>query len=50
MKAIQVSATGGPEVLEYVDVETPTPDAGQALVRIESIGVIYIDVYHRTGL
>ena len=50
MKAIRVSRTGGPEVLESVDVDTPKPDAGQALVRIEAIGVNFIDVYHRTGL
>jgi NADPH2:quinone reductase len=50
MKAIRVSRTGGPEVLEYVDVETPRAEAGQALVRIEAVGVNFIDVYHRTGL
>src|ERR1700686_3023033 len=50
MKAIRVSQTGGREVLQYVDVETPKPGAGEALVRIEAIGVNFIDVYHRTGL
>jgi NADPH:quinone reductase len=50
MKAIQVRATGGPEALEYVDVPKPEPRAGEVLVRIEAIGVNYIDVYHRTGL
>jgi NADPH2:quinone reductase len=50
MKAIRVTRTGGPEVLEYVDVESPRLAAGQALVRLEAIGVNFIDVYHRTGL
>jgi NADPH2:quinone reductase len=50
MKAIRVRQTGGPEALEYVDVETPSAGRGQALVRIEAIGVNFIDVYHRTGL
>src|SRR5512141_2425999 len=50
MKAIRVSATGGPEALEYVDVDTPKPSGGQALVRLEAIGVNFVDVYHRTGL
>lgn len=50
MKAIRVSQTGGPEVLQYVDIETPRPAAGEALVRLEAIGVNFIDVYHRTGL
>src|SRR5258706_7366311 len=50
MKAIRVRQTGGAEALEYIDVERPAPGAGQALVRIEAIGVNFIDVYHRTGL
>src|SRR3954469_4699153 len=50
MKAIRISQTGGREVLQYVDIATPTPGAGEALVRLEAIGVNFIDVYHRTGL
>src|SRR5580765_930327 len=50
MHAIQVKRTGGPEVLEYVEVEEPKPKNGEVLVRLESIGVNFIDVYHRTGL
>src|SRR5438876_6768493 len=50
MKAILVLQTGGPEALQYVDVDTPRPGAGQVLVRLEAIGVNFIDVYHRTGL
>ena len=50
MKAIRVRQTGGPEVLESVDADKPAPGARQALVRIEAIGVNFIDVYHRTGL
>ncbi len=50
MKAIRVHAPGGPEVLQYEDAPDPVPAEGQALVRIEAIGVNFIDVYHRTGL
>jgi NADPH:quinone reductase len=50
MKAIRVSQTGGTEVLQYVDIDTPKPAPGEALVRIEAIGVNFIDVYHRRGL
>lgn len=50
MKAIQVSSPGGAEALQYVDVPMPEPKPGEALVRIEAIGVNYLDVYHRTGL
>ena len=49
MKAIQISETGGPEVLKYVDVSDPTPGPGEALVDIQSIGVNYTDVYLRSG-
>lgn len=50
MKAIRVTEPGGPHAMEYVDVEVPAPGATEVLVRIEAIGVNYIDVYHRTGL
>jgi NADPH2:quinone reductase len=50
MKAIQVHQHGGPEVLIYEDIPDPQPQAGQAVVRTEAIGVNFIDVYHRTGL
>jgi NADPH:quinone reductase len=50
MKAIRPAAPGGPEVLELVDLPTPSPRAEQVLVRTAAIGVNYIDVYHRIGL
>jgi NADPH2:quinone reductase len=50
MKAIQVFECGGPEQLKYVDVPAPKPEAGEALVKIEAIGVNFIDIYFRTGL
>jgi NADPH2:quinone reductase len=50
MKAIRVHSPGGPEALRIDDIPAPKPAAGEALVRIESIGVNFIDVYHRTGL
>ncbi|MCE2437968.1 MAG: quinone oxidoreductase [Candidatus Latescibacteria bacterium] len=50
MKAIQVDRAGGPEVLLYKDVPNPEPAPGEVLVRINAIGLNYIDTYHRTGL
>lgn len=50
MLAIQISRTGGPEVLEAVEVETPSPAPGQILVRHAAVGLNYIDTYHRSGL
>jgi NADPH2:quinone reductase len=49
MKAILLTRTGGPEVLELADLPVPRPGAGQALVRVEAAGVNFIDVYHRSG-
>jgi NADPH:quinone reductase len=49
MHAIEVSETGGPEVLRYVDVPEPTPGPGEVLIRAEAIGVNYIDTYFRSG-
>jgi NADPH:quinone reductase len=49
MKAIQISRTGGPEVLELVDLPTPKPGPGEVLVRAEAIGVHYFDMLIRSG-
>jgi NADPH2:quinone reductase len=49
MKAIQVQRVGGPEVLTLADLPVPEPGEGEALVRIEAIGVNFIDVYFREG-
>jgi NADPH:quinone reductase len=50
MKAIGVEESGGPDVLRLVDVPDPQPSAGDALVRLDAIGVNFIDVYQRKGL
>jgi NADPH2:quinone reductase len=49
-KAIRFTRTGGPEVLELVDVEVGEPGPGEARVRNHAIGVNFIDVYFRNGL
>ena len=41
---------GGPEVLQLETLDDPTPGPGEALVRMEAIGVNFIDVYYRKGL
>ncbi|WP_199555892.1 quinone oxidoreductase family protein [Sandaracinobacteroides hominis] len=50
MKAIRIEKTGGPGEMRLVDVATPQPGAGEALVRHHVIGVNFIDTYHRSGL
>lgn len=49
MHAIEISETGGPEVLRYVDVPDPKPGPGEVLIKAEAIGVNYIDTYFRSG-
>jgi NADPH2:quinone reductase len=50
MRAIRFEHTGGPEVLQLVEVDTPTPGPGQILLRHEAIGVNFIETYLRSGL
>ena len=49
-KAIRVDEVGGPERLVLADVDVPDPGPGFARIRLERIGVNFIDTYHRTGL
>jgi NADPH2:quinone reductase len=50
MKAMRIHQFGGPEVMQYEEVPTPTPGPGQVLVRLAAAGLNYIDVYQRTGM
>jgi NADPH2:quinone reductase len=50
MKAIRIATTGGPEVLEWTDIEDPIAEPGQVVVDVEAAGLNFIDTYHRTGL
>ncbi|MBV9304418.1 MAG: quinone oxidoreductase [Acidobacteriaceae bacterium] len=50
MKAVVADPPGGPENLAYMDLPTPQPSEGEVLVKIEAIGVNFIDVYFRNGL
>jgi len=50
MKAVRVHEVGGPEVLRYEDIPDPVPGPDQALVKIEAIGLNFLDCYFRSGL
>ena len=50
MKAIRIHEHGGPEVLRFEDAPDPSPAPNQAVVKIEAVGVNFIDIYFRTGL
>lgn len=50
MRAIQFAKTGGPEVLEVVEIDTPEPGPGQIRLRHQAIGLNFIETYQRSGL
>lgn len=49
MKAIRVHQYGGLEALKYEEVPVPEPGEGEVRVKIEAVGVNFIDIYHRIG-
>ena len=49
MKAIQLHAFGGPEVLRYEDAPRPEPQPGEVLVRVHAVGINPPDWYLREG-
>lgn len=48
--AVVVQKTGGPEVLEWKEVPSEEPAAGEIRIRHHAIGLNFIDTYFRTGL
>ncbi len=50
MKAVQIQAYGGPEVVDVIDIDTPVPGPGQVLVKAHTFGLGYPDVLLRTGV
>lgn len=52
MRAVQafIETTGGPEVIQWHEVDLPAPGPGEVLIRHEAVGLNYIDTYFRTGL
>jgi len=50
MRAIAVTAVGGPEVLVPTELPDPSPGTGQLLVRVAASGVNFIDTYQRSGV
>ncbi|MCU1435767.1 MAG: NADPH:quinone reductase [Pseudarthrobacter sp.] len=50
MHAILARQSGGPEVLEFAEVERPTPGPGQLLVKVAATGVNFIETYQRGGM
>jgi NADPH2:quinone reductase len=49
-KAVRYHKQGGPEVLQYEDVEVGDPGPGQVRIKHTAIGVNFVDTYQRSGL
>jgi NADPH2:quinone reductase len=49
-KAIKMMQVGGPEVLQWVDIEVAAPGPDEVRVVHEAIGLNFIDVYFRKGV
>jgi NADPH2:quinone reductase len=49
-KAIRIHQTGGPEVMQWEEVEVETPAPGMVTVAHRAVGLNFIDTYHRSGL
>ena len=50
MKVRQISETGGPDVLKYVELPTPRPGPGEVLVKAHAIGVSMPEMLVRQGV
>lgn len=50
VKAIRIEEFGGPEVLQWQDVEVGEPGPGEVRLRHSAVGLNFIDTYHRSGL
>ncbi|WP_353205024.1 quinone oxidoreductase [Sphingomonas sp.] len=49
-RTVLIEATGGPEVIQWVDVELADPGPGEVRMRHSAVGLNFIDVYHRSGV
>ncbi len=50
MRAVRIAATGGPEVLEPVELPDPAASPGELLVDVAAAGVNFVDTYQRRGV
>ncbi len=50
MKAVIFRSHGGPEVLEYTDVDDPKPRANEVLVEVKACALNHLDIFVRTGM
>lgn len=49
MRAVQIEQFGGPEVLQVVELDVPTPGPGEVLIQVAGAGVNFADIRQRSG-
>lgn len=49
-RAVRITEQGGPEVIQWVDVDLPAPGPGEVRMRNTAVGLNFIDTYHRGGV
>jgi NADPH:quinone reductase len=49
-KAMRIHKHGGPEVMQWEDVDLPPPGQGEARIRHTAVGLNFVDTYQRSGL
>lgn len=49
MRAVQITETGGPEVMQVIDAPVPEPGPGQVRIEVAAAGLNFIDTYFRSG-
>ena len=49
-RAARITAYGGPEMIEWIDVDVPPPGPGEVRFRSTAVGLNFIDTYHRRGI
>jgi len=50
MRAVHITAHGGPEVLQVVEVPRPSPGPGEVLVRVLAVSLNHLDLWVRRGM
>ncbi len=50
VKAIRIHKHGGPEVMQWEDIDVAAPGQGEARIRHTAVGLNYVDTYNRAGL
>jgi len=49
-RTARIERTGGPEVIEWIDVDLPDPGPGEIRMRNTVVGLNFIDIYFRSGV